>query len=495
MMRRVWPRSLAWQLIVLLLLALVLAQAISLLIFADERRLALLAANREDVLARTATIVRLLDEAPPVLHERLLASASTGRLRFWLDSTSAVGRHATRHRNNNLARRLRGLIGAEDGVAVLVDVRGRQSPDSWDDWDEWFLGPAWGWFRAMGDDDEDDDGVEFREYRYPMGRPGGRGPPPLSLIVAIGLGDGRWLNAETLMPPATPGWAAASLLAMGVMAVLVCAITIVVVRRITRPMAQLARAADAVGRGEDTAPLAEVGPEEIRRTTQAFNRMQARLRRFVDDRTGMLAAISHDLRTPLTSLRLRAEFVDDEELRHKILATLDEMQRMTEATLAFAREEAAREPTRVIDLSALVESVTADLADLDRDVTFAGAERIRCACRPVSLKRALRNLIENAVSYGERARVEVDSTGAEIRITIDDDGPGIPEDAFERVFEPFVRLEESRSTDTGGIGLGMAIARTIVRGHGGDIRLANRPGGGLRATVSLPIGQPGAPPE
>ncbi|MGH6916681.1 MAG: ATP-binding protein, partial [Geminicoccaceae bacterium] len=260
--------------------------------------------------------------------------------------------------------------------------------------------------------------------------------------------------------------------------------------RLTRPMAELAAAAERLGRGEAVPPVPERGPADVRETTRAFNRMHARLQRFVQDRTRMLAAISHDLRTPITSLRLRAEFIEDEEIRQKILETLDDMQRMAEATLAFAREEAAQEDTRLVDLAALIDSVCADLADMGQDVTFAGAGRSHYLGRPSSLKRALRNLIENAVAYGRRARVALESGDDEWRIVIDDDGPGIPEADFERVFAPFVRLEESRNPETGGVGLGMAISRSIVRGHGGDIALWNRPGDhgieGLRVTIRLP---------
>jgi signal transduction histidine kinase len=288
------------------------------------------------------------------------------------------------------------------------------------------------------------------------------------------------------VPSPSPRWALPSLLSMAVMAVALSLIVILMVRRITRPMAQLAAAAESLGRGETVAPLAERGPLDVRQTTRAFNRMHDRLQRFVQDRTRMLAAISHDLRTPITSLRLRAEFVDDEEMRAKILDTLDEMQRMVEATLAFAREEAAREDTRTVDLGALIESLCEDLAEMGLNVAFAGAARSPHPCRPVALKRAIRNLVENAVAYGKRARVALERRAEEFAVVIDDDGPGIPEADFERVFGPFVRLEESRSQETGGIGLGMAIARSIVRGHGGDITLANREGGGLRAVIHLP---------
>ena len=200
----------------------------------------------------------------------------------------------------------------------------------------------------------------------------------------------------------------------------------------------------------------------------------------------MLAAVSHDLRTPITSLRLHAEFVEDDETRTKILAALDEMQRMTEEALAFIREDMQREETRNVDLHALLDSVAADLAELGHDIAVADSGRILVACRASALRRALRNLLENAAAYGARATAWIEGDGEETRVVVEDEGPGIPEAELERVFEPFVRLEASRSRETGGSGLGLAIARGIVRGHGGDIVLANRAEGGLRATVALP---------
>ncbi len=200
----------------------------------------------------------------------------------------------------------------------------------------------------------------------------------------------------------------------------------------------------------------------------------------------MLAAISHDLRTPLTALRVRAELLEEGDTREKILALLDEMQCMTEATLVFVREEAAEEDTHWLDLDALVQSVCDDLSDLGQDVTFTGPGKTLYRGRSVSLKRALRNLVENAVAYGQRARVTLTAAPDMLGITIDDDGPGIAATDMARVFEPFVRVETSRSRETGGLGLGMAIARSIVRGHGGEITLANRLEGGLRVSIQLP---------
>jgi len=300
------------------------------------------------------------------------------------------------------------------------------------------------------------------------------------------LPDGQWLNVATGFPAPRTGWAWPSVVSMTLTAFAILLVVALTVRRITRPLKALSNASEKLGRGEDVAPLAETGPAELQRTTAAFNAMRERLTRFVRDRTVMLAAISHDLRTPLTSLRLHAELVEEGETRTKLLAILEEIQRMTEATLAFAREEAAREETRPVDLSALVDSLCDDLAELGMEVTFAEAGRAPLSCRPVSLKRALRNMIENAVAYGHRARVALEESAGEFAIVIDDDGPGIPEEDRERVFGPFVRLEESRSRETGGIGIGMAIARSIVRAHGGDITLENRAEGGLRATVRLP---------
>jgi len=221
--------------------------------------------------------------------------------------------------------------------------------------------------------------------------------------------------------------------------------------------------AGCLGRGEAVEDLPEAGPVETRETVRAFNLVRTRLDRYVRDRTAMLAAISHDLRTPITSLRLYAEFVEDAETKAKILASLDEMHRMTEDALAFIREDARREETRTVDLHALVNSVAADLADLGHDIAVDDLGRMLAACRPAALRRALRNLLENAAVHGGRATVRIERDDGEVRVVVEDEGPGIPEAELVRVFEPFVRLEVSRSSrDTGGSGLGLAIARGIV---------------------------------
>jgi signal transduction histidine kinase len=201
----------------------------------------------------------------------------------------------------------------------------------------------------------------------------------------------------------------------------------------------------------------------------------------------MLAAISHDLRTPLTLLRLRAENIGDTPEREKMLATIAEMDSMIGATLQFARDEAAAEPRRRTDLSALLASVVDDMADTGLSVTMEPAASVISECQPAALKRALTNLLDNAIKYGKRARAAIHATSQTIEITIDDEGPGIPAGELTRVFQPFYRVEDSRSRETGGIGLGLAIALSIIQANGGALALSNRTEGGLRARVTLPV--------
>jgi signal transduction histidine kinase len=224
----------------------------------------------------------------------------------------------------------------------------------------------------------------------------------------------------------------------------------------------------------------------VRRAAHAFNQMQERIRRFVEDRTQMVAAIAHDLGTPITRLRLRAEYVEDEEQRQKVLGDLEEMEQMIASTLAFAREDGVNEPRETFDLNSLLESICDDFADAGQAVEFRADGRLAYDFRLVALRRAFTNLIENAVKYGSSAQVLVEERPDAIVVRIDDDGPGIPEEAMEQVFEPFRRLDESRSRETGGTGLGLAVARSIVRSHGGDVILRNRAEGGLRSEVILP---------
>ncbi|KAA2215058.1 ATP-binding protein [Teichococcus oryzae] len=323
---------------------------------------------------------------------------------------------------------------------------------------------------------------------------GGEGPR--DLIVASQLPDGQWVNLWLTVPVMRPWHSGAFLVAFLMMTGAALALIVWATRRLTRPVSALARAAEQLGRDVNSPPLPEDGPREVATAARAFNTMAERIRRFVGDRTQMLAAIGHDLRTPITRLRLRAEFLEDDEQRRKMLADLDEMETMVNATLAFARDDAATEPSVPLDLAALCRTVLDEAMDARpgltaEAVTYTGPERLRISARPVALKRALANLVGNALNYGGRVRLRLDGQGPKVegglvRLLIEDEGPGIPDDCLEVVFQPFRRLETSRNRETGGTGLGLPIARNILRAHGGDVMLMNRQGGGLSALVTLP---------
>ena len=312
-----------------------------------------------------------------------------------------------------------------------------------------------------------------------------------TLHVGLRLPDGNWLNLRISMPPPRPWHSETFLAAFALMTAAAAALIVWATRRLTRPVRDLAGAANALGRDVNAPPLPEDGPREVATAARAFNTMAERIRRFVGDRTQMLAAIGHDLRTPITRLKLRAEFMDDDEQRAKMLSDLEEMEAMVNATLAFARDDAAAEPSVALDLAALCRTVVDEASDAHPELpadalAYDGPDRLTVRGRSVALKRALANLVSNAVAYGGAARVALATPPGAIRLTVDDDGPGIPEESREAVFQPFRRLETSRNRETGGVGLGLPIVRNIVRAHGGDVLLRNRPGGGLRAEVTLP---------
>jgi hypothetical protein len=312
------------------------------------------------------------------------------------------------------------------------------------------------------------------------------------VLYAFRLPDTGWVDITAVPEPIRPWHSPTFLAAFVLMTVTAAGLTLWAVRRLIDPVRVLADAAEALGRDVNAAPLPENGPTEVAVAAVAFNTMAARIRRFVSDRTEMLTAIGHDLRTPITRLKLRAEFIDDDELRTKILGDLDELETMVSATLAFGRDSRITEPVSSVDLVELLRTILDETGDANPDVAekliYQGPPHQTVRARPVALKRALANLVSNAVAYGGAARVTMVPPGAgTVEVTIEDDGPGIPMNEIERVFEPFRRLEESRNRETGGVGLGLPIARNMLRAHGGDVVLYNRAEGGLRALVTLPV--------
>lgn len=323
-----------------------------------------------------------------------------------------------------------------------------------------------------------------------------RGPPEpdilpsrTKMIVATTLLDGQWVHFVLATDLTSLRWALRTAFWVFSLGVVIVLFSVWAAHRATRPLRKMTAAAETLGLNVDAPPLEEQGSREMRRTARAFNTMQQRIKRLVDDRTLMLAALSHDLKTMLTRLRLRAEFIEDEEQQNKAVRDIDDMDLMVDAALGFIRGDQANEAVSRLDLGSLVRDLAEDCQAQGHDVTFDGPDRLAVRGRPVALKRAVGNLTDNAIRYGGNARIRLEESDARAILSIADDGPGLPETELEKVFQPFYRVEASRSRDTGGSGLGLALARDVFRRLGGDLVLVNRTEGGLLARAWLPLDQ------
>lgn len=304
--------------------------------------------------------------------------------------------------------------------------------------------------------------------------------------VGVRQPDGRW---RVVHPDAGFGlnaWQQRVALWFALSALAMSPVAWIYARRLSQPIQVFADAAERLGRDPNAPPLAVKGPAEVATAARAFNGMQERLRRYVEDRTAMMGAIAHDLRTPLTRLRFRIESLPEDQ-RAKYAADLDQMEEMITATLTFVRDATKAGERTPLELSSLVESLCDEMAETGAKTEVEAGEKVILQGDPLALRRLIANLLENAVKFGGQARARVFSDAGHAVVEIDDDGPGIPEKDAEKVFDPFYRREPSRSRQTGGIGLGLAIVRSIARGHGGDVSLINRAGGGLTARVQLPL--------
>ncbi len=479
--KRFWS-SMVTQMVLAVLVALAIAQIFSFVILGNAYRTVLSDISQKSQFQQIESLVWLLENNPISDYAAILAAARTKNAWFTVDEQSDLASRNMSARDKRLVQRLLHLMGNQYKERLLVKVdHSRDSnqvnsgvpkngePEHWTSSRYCSDGEGcqkpWHQNRQMTDSRHDADRRYYRE--------GWRPPVVTSLQVSVHMLNGDWLNLKATAPAAPPLAAKQTVIFLVTAMILVLAALAVMVRRITQPLRMLSKASIRLGMGELVRPLPEKGPADLRETIRAFNQMNDRLQRFVSDRTRMLAALSHDLRTPITSMRLRVELMAQSKDRNQLLATLEEMQQMSEATLVFMRQASDNEVTRQVDLNAMLGSLCDDLAEMGQAVSFQETSEIIIRCRPVSLKRALRNLIENGVKYGQRVDVSLSLYGREgqhfAAVVIHDSGPGIPEDKMEQVFEPFFRLEGSRNRDTGGIGLGMAIARNIVRNHGGEI--------------------------
>lgn len=459
--------SLRGQVVLLVIVALVIAQAVSLWLFVGERGLAVRAALGLETADRAANVVRLLEQAPETLQSSILRAADSPLVRFSLEPAPAVD-HREHAGGGAAEARVRALLGDDDSREIRVEVH-RMRAD---------IPPMPGMPPEM-----------VRMHRQMMGN----GVSSTEMRLSIALAGGKWLNVETRFHQPALQWPWASIISFGLTAALILvALFWFVLTRLAGPLQRLSQAANQLGRGEDVEELDPSGPSEVRDLTRAFNHMQARLSRFISDRTRLLAALGHDLRSPLTAMRVRAEMVDDDETRDRLIGSIGEMQEMVDSTLAFARGLAESDSSETVDLDSFISVLVEDMSETGDTIVLERTSGIRVRMRPNAMRRALRNVIENAVRYGGEAHISVGRSDNAATISIADKGPGISEKDFDRVFEPFLRLEASRSRETGGTGLGLSIARTIIHAHGGEITLANRSEGGLLVTIAVPLdsGQP-----
>lgn len=470
------PGSLFGRLVLVLASGLLLAQLLSAAINLAERDRLLLTAGGARHAQRIADVVKLLDPMGPAERQRIVAVLSMPPLVLSLhDKPLAVPDEAgAGTRAAMFGAMLRASLGEERAMRVHAGDPSTQ-----------FNGPAAGpGFRrgpggGAGPGPGMMMGVGPDGHRMPLGM-------GAALRTEVQLRDGTWARFDTVLPPASNVVPWRLLLALGVLLAAVLLLSFFAVRWVTRPLHVLATAAEALGRDIHSPKLPEDGPREIRQAAHAFNTMQDRLTRFIEDRTRILAAMSHDLKTPITRMRLRAELMDDEEMRRHFEGDLKEMEEMVKHTLEFMRGLGGGEERQPVNVMALLESLQSDNEAMGRCVRIEGQADAPYIGVVSLLKRCLANLVDNAVIYGNLATVKVEDSASTLTIRVRDEGRGIPENELEKVFEPFYRLEGSRSRATGGTGLGLAIARNIARGHGGDIALRNLPEGGLEAVLTLP---------
>ncbi|MFZ2987515.1 ATP-binding protein [Ideonella sp.] len=500
-LERLLPGTLFGRLMAVLLLGLVGALSLSTWISLSERDDVLRRAAGLRPAERVSDLVELLDPLPPAERERLVRVLDNPALRVKLldqplplptVTEAALAAYPGATTSLSLYTGvLRSALG--EGRALQVQLvpapNGRPARGDWRASDRPAPGSAPVDRSERADRAGERDRASEAAWRHRRG-----GPPGLVFVAQVQLAGpagapGQWLRLDTGLPHA-PDLPLRMLAALSVLLLAVLALSWWAVRRITRPLRLLADAAEALGRDLAQPPLPETGPQEVRSAHRAFNTMQARLRAVIDERTHVLAAVSHDLKTPLTRMRLRAELLDDETLREPLTRDLDEMTHMVNDTLDFLRGLSGSQDLRPVDLEALLESLRADQEALGRHVTLQASQE-SVPRRPwhgdaVRLRRCLGNLLDNAALYGQHAELSLVEEGDEWVFRIRDAGPGIPEAMLEQVFEPFFRLEASRNRHTGGSGLGLGIARHIARAAGGELTLRNHPQGGLEAAVRLP---------
>ncbi len=458
---KILPQSLIGRTVIVVLAGLVFAQAIAMALYSWDRSGVLALSGERHVADRITMLVKMAEDTPEFDRARMIGKFR-GRGMFAQNSSEPIIKEHfdTNQRTHKLENDLRQRLGnlPEDYVRVMYgDVKNLSE------------------FRGM----EDGMGGIRRMFVDPK-------EDFLPLLASVRLHDDSWLNFSVPISRDGPVWRAGFFVPVILANILVICLLVYTVSRLVAPLRLFARAAERLGANMDAPALKDQGPREVRRAVKAFNEMQHRLQEVVHGRTQMLASISHDLRTPITRLRLRAEFIEDEEIQSKVLSDILQIEIMVKSTLDFARDDAKIEEVSRIDLSALLETLCSEAVDAGHDIVFKDPPRILTEGRPVSLQRAFGNLIDNALKYGSCAEVFIEETETDVVVRVEDNGPGIPQDQRTIVFQPFYRMETSRSRETGGTGLGLSVVRDVITAHGGVIILDNMADGGLSVCVKLP---------
>ena len=463
--------TLTGRMVLVTVLAVILSYTVAFVIYANERDAALRRAAESSAIERIAATAERLRNAPAARRAQIAETISSFPVRYHVSATPAVSQGAAAGAGGRVAR---GVAEQVEGAEVRAQARTVDAPSR-----------RWRRSRRAASDDLEQ---RPRRERDAPGE-GGRAAPLrrlTELTVSVRLDANSWLNAYARLPGPRP--APFSVLAAAIVSVIIVgAGAALVSRQIGRPLADLAGAAQALGSGQAHVKAPVSGPEDVRRASTAFNAMADRLGRQLDRQRQMLWALSHDLRTPITAIRLRAELIEDEAARQRLLASVAEMEQLTEQALALARAGASEEARVRIDLSEIVRTLCGELQDLNIDVHAEAGAPVMVECRPSEIARALRNLAENAARHGGGGVMRVyRGEAGEAVVEVLDEGPGVRADQLDKLAAPFFRADDARS-QANGAGLGLAIAQAIAEAHGGRLVLANRSPRGFSAKLILPV--------
>ena len=473
---RPWPRSLAGQLVWILFGGVLLSLISSAAIHLYDRNQAVSYMGSLQAAERFAEIVQTLDPLPFQEQKKIAAILGTPHqfVRILEQGPKQATTSQQDERSIHLETLMRRFLGVERPIQVEIKLD-QAVPTSAD----FRRRPR---FRGLSPNGMTNHPGHMSMMRHMQ-------PQGVSFVAKTQLSGGNWLEFHNHLPKEAFIWPWHLFWSIAILFIVVATFSILAIRLTTRPLARLARAARSLGQDPRRPALRESGSTEVREVVTAFNAMQARLVQYIHERSAMLAAVSHDLRTPLTRMRLRVEMLKDEELRSALRRNLDEMEGMTEAAMDYIQGSEGMEEVRLADIPSLLEELQETWPEIGHNVDVQCSDMSAFPLMGKSFRRALSNLIQNAVKYGEQAHVRATLHRDRLRISVSDHGPGIPEEDMVTVLRPFKRLEDSRNRKTGGTGLGLSIAHNIVLAHGGELLLRNRPEGGLEVIITIPKGE------